>query len=155
MILLVSSLNTSKICDNDALLFFSIIIKDVQEHFYNNEFTDKYLVTRPDSYTYNTEAISKILEKIGMSEEEVMSKFDLESSKKISQSFKRWRYLFLQNDPASIVLKNEEAGDVKKQQILKNLEEYIIARVNTEKMRSWNERIKERKEKKVRKDQKK
>jgi len=68
-----------------------------------------------------------------MSEEEVMSKFDLESSKKISQSFKRWRYLFLQNDPASIVLKNEEGGDVKKQQILKSLEEYIVARVNNEK----------------------
>jgi len=68
-----------------------------------------------------------------MSEEEVMSKFDLEYSKKISQSFKRWRYLFLQNDPACIVLKNEDAGDAKKLLILKNLEEYIVARVNADK----------------------
>jgi len=83
-----------------------------------------------------------------MSEEEVMSKFDLESSKKISQCFKRWRYLFLQNDPESIVLK-EEKGDSgedyfsKKVQILKNLEEYVVARVqNTGKGEKTNSGMK-------------
>jgi len=41
--------------------FFAILLKDIQEHFYEPEFHDKYLIRGEDSYTYNTDNIYHIL----------------------------------------------------------------------------------------------
>jgi hypothetical protein len=118
---------SSKICDNDALLFFSILLKDIQEHFYEEEFHDKYLKRGEDSYTYNTENIYHILDQIGIKEEEIYSKLDYDQSKKISQSCKRWRFLFLANQADVIQLDNLPEADKLKHDILKRLEDYVIS----------------------------
>jgi hypothetical protein len=121
--------DSSKICDNDALLFFSILLKDIQEHFYEEEFHDKYLKRGEDTYTYNTENIYHILDQIGIKEEEIYSKLDYDQSKKISQSCKRWRFLFLANQADVIQLDNPNTpeADKIKHDILKRLEDYVIS----------------------------
>jgi hypothetical protein len=134
--------DTSKLCDNDGLLFFTILLKDIQEHFYEEEFHDKYLKRAEDTYTYNTENIYNILNQIGTKEEEIYSKLNYDQSKKISQSCKRWRFLFLSNKTDVIALedpttttgtatdqKGNGSGNVEnaKKDILKRLEDYIIS----------------------------
>jgi len=120
--------DSSKVCDNDALLFFSILLKDIQEHFYEPEFHDKYLKRADDSYTYNTENIYQILDQIGIKEEEIYSKLDYDQSKKISQSCKRWRFLYLANQTDVIqVDHNVPDADKVKHDILKRLEDYIVS----------------------------
>jgi hypothetical protein len=120
---------SSKICDNDALLFFSILLKDIQEHFYEEEFHDKYLKRADDTYTYNTENIYAILDQIGIKEEEIYGKLDYDQTKKISQSCKRWRFLFLSNQIDVIQLEDRSIPDSDKikHDILKRLEEYVIS----------------------------
>jgi hypothetical protein len=121
--------DASKLCDNDALLFFTILLKDIQEHFYEEEFHDKYLKRSENSYTYNTDSIYHILQQIGTKEEEIYSKLDYDRSKKISQCCKRWRFLFLANKTEVIKLEEEmsvnNAENIKRE-ILKRLEDYIV-----------------------------
>jgi len=120
-------LNTARLVDNDALLFFAFLLRDVQEHFYH-EFKNKYLLTTPDG-TYNTEAVGKILEQLGVTEQEILGKFNFSEAKKSVQACKRWRSLFILNDPTLITfvdkkLDPEKAEDLK-WQILRKLDEYV------------------------------
>jgi hypothetical protein len=122
--------DSSKVCDNDALLFFAVLLKDIQEHFYISEFDNKYLQKGEDSYTYNTENVQKILQQIGSKEEDIYSKLDYDQTKKISQCCKRWRFLFLSNQPEAIVLDSNIPDSEKiKSEILKRLEDYVLSHI--------------------------
>jgi len=92
------------------------------------------LVTTPDG-TYNTEAIGKILQQLGVTEQEILGKFNFSEAKKSIQACKRWRSLFILNDPNLITLVDKKidsntAEDLK-WQILRKLDDHVRSVLRT------------------------
>jgi len=113
------------------VLFFCYFLTDMQEHFYH-EFKAKYLVTTPDG-AYNTDAVGKLLVYLGVSENDILSKFSLSETKKAIQASKRWRTLFILNDPTLVTFPNKlgdpQLAEDLKWQILHRLDDHVRAAV--------------------------